>query len=264
MGNRMIKETIRTSRSVGDMTDFQFRTWVYLITYVDDYGRGSADPELLKGLVFTRRKGVTEATIEKTLSDLANMGSIRLYEVDGERYFCFPNWSEHQRVQQKRSKYPEPPAFDGNSQKSTVGHGEPPSEPETEPEEETKTEDEGEGEYCAEHGCADSAPPVIALPLNDKTEYLVTDEDLDEWQSLYPAVDVMQELRNMRGWLLSNPSKRKTRNGVKRFVNSWLAREQNKGGSAPAPQRQSRGNGRRDPMDELSALHQQFAQEEGY
>ena len=47
MGNRMIKETIRTSRSVNNMTDFQFRVWVYLITYVDDYGRGSADSELL-------------------------------------------------------------------------------------------------------------------------------------------------------------------------------------------------------------------------
>lgn len=260
MGNRMIKETIRASRSIGDMTDFQFRTWVYLITYVDDYGRGSADPELLKGLVFTRRKGVTEATIEKTLSDLANMGSIRLYEVDGERYFCFPNWGDHQRVQQKRSKFPEPPAPYECKQKSTVNHGEPPTEPETE----TETEPEGEDEYCAERGCAASAPPVIALPLNDKTEYFVTDSDLDEWLALYPVVDVMQELRNMRGWLLSNPNKRKTRSGVKRFVNSWLAREQNKGGSAHTHNRQASGSVRRDPMDELNALHKQFSQEEGY
>ena len=33
----------------------------------------------------------------------------------------------------------------------------------------------------------------------------------------------------MRGWSMSNPSKRKTKNGVKRFVNSWLSREQDKG-----------------------------------
>ena len=37
----------------------------------------------------------------------------------------------------------------------------------------------------------------------------------------------------MRGWLDSNPTKRKTRGGVARFVNSWLSREQDRGGSAP-------------------------------
>lgn len=126
MPNRIIKESIRTSRTVNAMSDFQFRLWVYLITYVDDYGRGSADPELLKGFVFTRRKGVTESTIAKTLAELATMGCINLYEVDGESYLCFPNWGEHQRIQNKKSKYPAPD--DGSSQEFTVGHGESPPE----------------------------------------------------------------------------------------------------------------------------------------
>lgn len=108
MPNRIIKESIRTSKSVNQMTDFQFRVWTYLITFVDDYGRGSADPELIKGFVFPRRKGVTEATIEKTLAELATIGSILLYEVDGESYLCFPNWSEHQTVRNKVSKFPAP------------------------------------------------------------------------------------------------------------------------------------------------------------
>lgn len=125
MPNRMIKDTIRTSKSVNAMTDFQFRLWIYLITYVDDYGRGSADPELLKGFVFPRRKNVTEATIEKTLADLATMGSIVLYEVGGESYLYFPNWSDHQRIQTKKSKFPTP---ESGSQKSTVIHRESPPE----------------------------------------------------------------------------------------------------------------------------------------
>lgn len=124
MPNRMIKESIRTSRKVNALTDFQFRVWLYLITYVDDYGRGSADPELLKGLVFPRRKGITEAQISEALTDLANTGMVTLYEADGEPYFYFPNWSSHQRIQTKRSKFPDPP-------EPTVGHGEPP--PETKP-----------------------------------------------------------------------------------------------------------------------------------
>lgn len=108
MPNRIIKESIRTSKSVNAMSDFQFRLWVYLITYVDDFGRGSADPELLKGFVFPRRKGITEDTIRKTLAELAIIGSVILYEVDGEPYLCFPNWSEHQTVRNKVSKYPSP------------------------------------------------------------------------------------------------------------------------------------------------------------
>ena len=126
MPNRIIKDSIRTSKSINTMTDFQFRLWAYLITYVDDYGRGSADPELLKGFVFPRRKGVTEATIEKALQDLANIGSILLYDVDGESYFCFPNWADHQRIQTKKSRFPSPD--DGVLKKSTVSHGESPSE----------------------------------------------------------------------------------------------------------------------------------------
>ena len=34
--------------------------------------------------------------------------------------------------------------------------------------------------------------------------------DVVQWQELYPAVDVMQQLRNMYGWCDANPAKRKT------------------------------------------------------
>ena len=71
---------------------------------------------------------------------------------------------------------------------------------------------------------------VIYLPLNDKTEYPVTKEQCQEWAGLYPAVDAIQQLRNMRGWLLSNPTKRKTRRGIQRFITNWLGREQDRGG----------------------------------
>ena len=70
---------------------------------------------------------------------------------------------------------------------------------------------------------------VLALPLNDGTEYEVQKSMVEEFEGLYPAVDVMQELRNMRGWLLNNPRKRKTKRGINAFINAWLAREQDKG-----------------------------------
>ena len=73
------------------------------------------------------------------------------------------------------------------------------------------------------------SPAVFQLPLNDSSNYEITEEQIKTWSGLYPAVDVMQELRNMYGWLDGNPSRRKTRNGVKRFINSWLSREQDRG-----------------------------------
>ena len=72
------------------------------------------------------------------------------------------------------------------------------------------------------------SPVVITILLNDKTEYQVTADDVAEWKELYQAVDVMQELRKMKGWADANPSKRKTRGGIKRFINAWLAKEQDK------------------------------------
>ena len=83
------------------------------------------------------------------------------------------------------------------------------------------------GDICAEPESA-STQNAILLPLNDGTDYGVTEGIVSEFAVLYPAVDVMQELRNMRGWLLNNPKNRKTRSGIRRFINSWLSREQDK------------------------------------
>jgi len=94
---------------------------------------------------------------------------------------------------------------------------------------------------CAEPD-AGSTPPAIALPLNDGTEYEVTEEQCREWAGLYPAVDVLQQLRNMRGWLLSNKDRRKTRRGISRFITGWLSREQDRGRSAGGERRQSDRN----------------------
>ena len=72
------------------------------------------------------------------------------------------------------------------------------------------------------------APPVITLPLNTGADYPITDNQCAEWGTLFPATDVLQELRKMRAWSLANPRNRKTRQGILRFVTSWLSREQDR------------------------------------
>lgn len=75
------------------------------------------------------------------------------------------------------------------------------------------------------------APPVLTMLLNTGEEYPFTQDFIDQMQAAYPAVDVLQEMRAMKAWCLSNPKKRKTSRGIKAFVNSWLSREQDHGGS---------------------------------
>lgn len=131
MPNRIIKESIHTSETINRLTDWQFRLWVSLITYVDDYGRGDARPAIIKGACFPLRERLSLKDIDDGLHALAGAGCVDLYEVDGKPYLCFPSWAEHQRIQTKRSRYPEPPqsaAFYGNPPLSTVSHREPPPE----------------------------------------------------------------------------------------------------------------------------------------
>ena len=80
-------------------------------------------------------------------------------------------------------------------------------------------------EVCGE--LPSSPPPAAVLPLVDGTDFEISVEMVAELSGLYPAVDVEQQLRNMRGWLWANPKNRKTKAGIMRFVNSWLSREQN-------------------------------------
>ena len=82
-------------------------------------------------------------------------------------------------------------------------------------------------------------PPFIRIVLNDGKEYPVYHEMIAVYRGLYPAVDIEQALRDMAGWCLANPTKRKTKTGINRFINGWLAREQNRGGTKKENKSQS-------------------------
>lgn len=86
---------------------------------------------------------------------------------------------------------------------------------------------------------AKAAPvAVICLPTVSDGDFPVTADDIAEWQTAFPAVNVRQQLASMRQWLIANQTKRKTARGMKRFVVSWLDRKQNEGGAVPSPRGQ--------------------------
>ncbi len=88
---------------------------------------------------------------------------------------------------------------------------------------------------------------IVTIQLNTGQEYPIYQEDIEQYKALYPSVDIEQQLRSMKAWSLSNPTKRKTIKGIKRFINSWLAREQDK----PHPQ-PSGGNRYADKLKEVA------------
>ena len=74
---------------------------------------------------------------------------------------------------------------------------------------------------------------MTSLPLNTGDTWIPEKADMQIWVQLYPIVDVEQELNAMAGWLHANPTRRKTMRGIKRFINSWLSKAQDKGGASP-------------------------------
>lgn len=66
----------------------------------------------------------------------------------------------------------------------------------------------------------------ITIILNDGTEFMVSEDYIEKMKPLFPAVNIRSEMRKMSAWCLNNPSRRKTKRGVTRFINSWLSTAQ--------------------------------------
>lgn len=98
-----------------------------------------------------------------------------------------------------------------------------------------KQEQEQKQEGSSDPSRGAEPPSGFAIPLNDGTEFVVSAKSLAEWERAFPAVDVGQELREMRVWSTANPTKRKTRRGIEAFVVRWLQKAQDTPGRGPRP-----------------------------
>jgi hypothetical protein len=70
----------------------------------------------------------------------------------------------------------------------------------------------------------------------------ITPRDIESWGEAYPACEIKIELAKMATWLNANPKLRKK--NYRRFINNWLSRAQDQGGTKGAshiPSRDSEG-----------------------
>lgn len=234
MPNRILKESICTSDSIDSLGWFDEVLFYRLIVNCDDYGRFDGRPAIIKNRLFPLKENLTAKTVSRAIEKLASAGLVTLYVFEGKPYLYLPTWNHHQSVRAKFSKYPAPEdgcermkssASNCNQMNANV--------PVFECDIRESIFENRESNVGAEPEPA-SAPPVAELPLNDGSLFPVYAPDASKWSMLYPAVNVLQELRKMTGWLDANPKRRKTKAGIRSFITGWLAREQDRGGAAPA------------------------------
>ena len=96
------------------------------------------------------------------------------------------------------------------------------------------------------------SPPAIEIPILGDKVFGVSERMVQEWSKAYPAVNVMLELGKMRAWALSNPSKKKTAGGIMRFINAWLSKAQDQGGSPAAVGFKNQGERNADVLQGLT------------
>lgn len=82
-------------------------------------------------------------------------------------------------------------------------------------------EQEQEQERLPDRGSPDGEE--VSIPLDGGSTYVVTKTDIAEWTAAHPHADVMAELRKAAAWNSANPTRRKTRGGIRRHLNSWIA-----------------------------------------
>ena len=73
-----------------------------------------------------------------------------------------------------------------------------------------------------------SSKPVMEFPcVGDQKQWKLLEEKLTEWQNTYQAIDVLDECKKARQWIIDSPSRKKTARGMTKFLNGWLCRATN-------------------------------------
>lgn len=62
------------------------------------------------------------------------------------------------------------------------------------------------------------------MPLKNGDDYVVTENDVKEFEQLYPGIDIDAQMRKALAWLTNNKQKQKTKRGMPRFLNGWINR----------------------------------------
>jgi hypothetical protein len=224
---RTIKPEFFTSEDIVALSPLARLLYIALWCEADKEGRMTWKPTTFK----LRYMPGDNCDINALCQEIVGRGLVKLYD-DGLAYI--PSFSSHQHINPREaaSQLPEPQT------KPRVSTRQPRVSTSANLDVHAQVGREGKGKEGKEDSAepqSDSTPtpvepPVVMMPLNDNSEFAICQSMVDEWSQTYPAVNVVQELREMRTWSNANPAQRKTSRGVNAFVVRWLGKEQDKGG----------------------------------
>ena len=235
--------------------------FIGLFTVADREGRFIWRPRQLKAQIFPYDAGLD---FELVLDALVKSGFVVHYEVDGKEFGVISSFLAHQQINSKEAQSKLPAPVKGKNllhnqplseRKSPVPNVHMNSSEFTSPVKEANGNSYGEGkgregkgkegvtsnDVCSELEISEieiSEPKpdvvtesLIEFPVNRKDQTWNLDQEFYNLLcETYPAVDVWADLLKAKAWLVSNPSKRKTRRGMTAFLNNWMGKEQDRGG----------------------------------
>lgn len=82
----------------------------------------------------------------------------------------------------------------------------------------------------------DESAPVLWFPVvgdPEALEWALREAKLAQYQDTFRGMDVLAECKKARQWCLDNPGRRKTPDGMTRFLGTWLGKAQNSGRFVP-------------------------------
>jgi hypothetical protein len=209
---RTIKPEFFTSEDIVAMSPLARLLYVALWCEADREGRLTWKPKTFKMRYFPE----DQCDINALCQEVLERGLAVLY---GEGFAYIPTFKTHQHInpRESNSTLPDPHV---STRRARVSTGES-----TVSDAQVGREGKERKEDSSDPDGSEQASG-FALPLNDGSEWAVTARTLAEWVQSFPAVDVEQELRQMRAWALANPAKRKTSRGVASFAVRWLGKAQ--------------------------------------
>lgn len=227
MPNRILREGIITSERVNQLSWPAEVFYRRLMSVVDDFGRYWGKPDLLRaGLYPLHLEKVGNQDVAKWLTECVRAGLVRAYTVENKGYLHLLDF--RQQVRATKSKFPHPPDICVADATQTQSDGIADAHLDVDVDGVEDGDVTSSRKNGARHASIDSSPVIQNLPLREGGDFPVRQSLIAELEPLYPSVDVAATISEMKGWLIGNPHKRKTRRGIKAFMVRWLQQEQEK------------------------------------
>lgn len=65
----------------------------------------------------------------------------------------------------------------------------------------------------------------IEVILRDGGTYIISEEQLDYWQMIYPDLDINSEIGYLKEMWTVGAAPRKTAKNINKFINKWLSKQ---------------------------------------